>query len=177
MGCVSSKKIRCDSPNYDDVCSTSCAGGRRQRSRHLPASASLPAHVEAPLQNLKEEAVVVVKVEAAPEEKKHDERSEKSRELKKGASQKKAVLSVAQHGRMTEAELAAAGWPSWLTAVAADAIDGWVPLKAESYERLDKVAEFLLLFIPNHLKIQPFYLQEQCRLGREHTAMCTERAI
>lgn len=33
----------------------------------------------------------------------------------------------------------AAGWPSWLTSVAGDAIKGWVPRKAESFEKLDKV--------------------------------------
>lgn len=112
----------------------------------------------------------MLKVEAAPlaaeekesERKRRDHESsekekEKSRELRKGASQKKtaavASLSVAQHGRMTEAELSAAGWPSWLTAVAADAIDGWVPLKAEAYERLDKVTKFpsLSLFLSHSI--------------------------
>ena len=33
-----------------------------------------------------------------------------------------------------------AGWPSWLTAVAGEAINGWVPRKAESFEKLDKVS-------------------------------------
>lgn len=33
-----------------------------------------------------------------------------------------------------------AGWPSWLTAVAGEAISGWVPRKAESFEKLDKVS-------------------------------------
>jgi len=38
-----------------------------------------------------------------------------------------------------EAEQNAAGWPQWLTSVAAEAIQGWVPLKTDSFERLDKV--------------------------------------
>lgn len=33
-----------------------------------------------------------------------------------------------------------AGWPSWLTAVAGEAINGWVPRKADSFEKLDKVS-------------------------------------
>ena len=33
-----------------------------------------------------------------------------------------------------------AGWPSWLSAVAGEAISGWVPRKAESFEKLDKVS-------------------------------------
>ncbi|KAF0930232.1 hypothetical protein E2562_030876 [Oryza meyeriana var. granulata] len=40
--------------------------------------------------------------------------------------------------RYVEAEQVAAGWPSWLSAVAAEAVHGWVPLKAENFEKLDK---------------------------------------
>lgn len=36
---------------------------------------------------------------------------------------------------------AAAGWPSWLTAVAGEAIKGWLPRKAESFEKLDKIGQ------------------------------------
>lgn len=38
-----------------------------------------------------------------------------------------------------EGEQVAAGWPSWLSAVAGDAIQGWVPLKADAFEKLEKV--------------------------------------
>lgn len=37
-------------------------------------------------------------------------------------------------------ELGAAGWPSWLTSVAADAIQGWLPRSADSFEKLNKVS-------------------------------------
>ncbi|VVB08677.1 unnamed protein product [Arabis nemorensis] len=40
-----------------------------------------------------------------------------------------------------EAELIAAGWPSWLTSVAGEAIKGWVPRPAESFEKLDKIGQ------------------------------------
>lgn len=42
-------------------------------------------------------------------------------------------------GRSSVAEHVAAGWPAWLSAVAGDAIHGWVPLKSDSFERLEKV--------------------------------------
>ncbi|KAM7482072.1 hypothetical protein LguiB_006655 [Lonicera macranthoides] len=35
----------------------------------------------------------------------------------------------------------AAGWPSWLTAVAGEAIRGWVPRKGDSFEKLDKIGQ------------------------------------
>lgn len=41
--------------------------------------------------------------------------------------------------KYVEAEQVAAGWPAWLSAVAGEAIHGWVPLRAESYEKLEKV--------------------------------------
>jgi hypothetical protein len=41
------------------------------------------------------------------------------------------------------AEHVAAGWPRWLTEVATEAVRGWQPRKAESFEKLDKV-RFLL---------------------------------
>lgn len=36
-------------------------------------------------------------------------------------------------------EQVAAGWPSWLVAVASDAIKGWIPRRANTFEKLDKV--------------------------------------
>ncbi|KAK4708600.1 hypothetical protein R3W88_029525 [Solanum pinnatisectum] len=38
-------------------------------------------------------------------------------------------------------ELGAAGWPSWLTSVAADAIQGWLPRSADSFEKLNKIGQ------------------------------------
>lgn len=40
-----------------------------------------------------------------------------------------------------EGEQVAAGWPSWLTAVAGEAIQGWIPLRVDTYEKLEKVIE------------------------------------
>ncbi|KAJ0540116.1 putative protein-serine/threonine kinase CMGC-CDK-CRK7-CDK9 family [Helianthus annuus] len=43
--------------------------------------------------------------------------------------------------RYVEVEQVAAGWPEWLSAVAGEAIHGWVPLRAESFEKLEKVGQ------------------------------------
>ncbi|XP_058097638.1 probable serine/threonine-protein kinase At1g54610 [Magnolia sinica] len=40
-----------------------------------------------------------------------------------------------------QGEQVAAGWPSWLTAVAGEAIKGWVPRRADSFEKLDKIGQ------------------------------------
>ncbi|XP_044422789.1 uncharacterized protein [Triticum aestivum] len=38
-------------------------------------------------------------------------------------------------------EHVAAGWPRWLTEVATEAVRGWQPRKAESFEKLDKIGQ------------------------------------
>lgn len=56
------------------------------------------------------------------------------------------ALKVGALPKYSEGEQAAAGWPAWLTAVAGEAIHGLVPVKADSYEKLEKVA-FLCFFL------------------------------
>ncbi|CAN1776886.1 Protein IMPAIRED IN BABA-INDUCED STERILITY 1 [Linum perenne] len=38
-----------------------------------------------------------------------------------------------------EREQVSAGWPAWLSDVTGEAIQGWVPLKADSFQKLDKI--------------------------------------
>lgn len=44
-----------------------------------------------------------------------------------------------------QGEQVAAGWPSWLSAVAGEAINGWTPRRADTFEKLDKV--MLVVFV------------------------------
>ncbi|KAK6130444.1 hypothetical protein DH2020_035854 [Rehmannia glutinosa] len=39
-------------------------------------------------------------------------------------------------------EQVAAGWPSWLSAVAGEAINGWTPRRADSFEKIDKASGY-----------------------------------
>lgn len=41
--------------------------------------------------------------------------------------------------KATEGEQVAAGWPSWLASAAGEAVKGWLPRKADTFEKLDKV--------------------------------------
>lgn len=45
-----------------------------------------------------------------------------------------------------EGEYVSAGWPTWLASVAGEAIKGWVPRRADSFEKLEKV-RFPFLFV------------------------------
>lgn len=46
--------------------------------------------------------------------------------------------------KYVEGEQVAAGWPAWLTAVAGEAIQGWIPLRADAFEKLEKVDTHIL---------------------------------
>ncbi|KAE8678088.1 Cyclin-dependent kinase C-1 [Hibiscus syriacus] len=43
--------------------------------------------------------------------------------------------------KATQGEQVAAGWPAWLVAVAGEAIRGWLPRRADSFEKLDKIGQ------------------------------------
>lgn len=49
--------------------------------------------------------------------------------------------------KQSQGEQVAAGWPSWLTAVCGEALSGWVPRKADTFEKIDKVSCFSLRII------------------------------
>ncbi|XP_028780861.1 probable serine/threonine-protein kinase At1g54610 [Neltuma alba] len=38
-------------------------------------------------------------------------------------------------------EQVAAGWPPWLTAVCGEALSGWIPRKADTFEKIDKIGQ------------------------------------
>ncbi|KAK8339342.1 hypothetical protein V6Z12_A08G028000 [Gossypium hirsutum] len=49
--------------------------------------------------------------------------------------------------KATEGEQVAARWPAWLAVVAGEAIRGWIPRRADSFEKIDKVVICLLKLI------------------------------
>ncbi|KAL6136582.1 hypothetical protein ACLB2K_061877 [Fragaria x ananassa] len=71
----------------------------------------------------------------------------KSKELKNNMSKKDGSgkggfsFKLGFSHRSLEAEQVAAGWPSWLSNAAGEAIYGWVPLKADAYEKLEKIGQ------------------------------------
>lgn len=58
--------------------------------------------------------------------------------------------------KASEGEQIAAGWPSWLAAVAGEAIRGWVPRRADSFEKLDKVCSLIQFSYKIVLMLQMF---------------------
>lgn len=89
-----------------------------------------------------------VRVKASSNEKKsngsgqlYDDQNGRKKKIEKNE------LTVIDHpgfGRVPkaiEAEQVAAGWPAWLSSVAGDAIKGWIPRGANTFERLHKIGQ------------------------------------
>lgn len=53
-----------------------------------------------------------------------------------------------------QGEQVAAGWPSWLTAVCGEALNGWIPRKADTFEKIDKVG---FVFIIKKFELPLFF--------------------
>ncbi|KAJ4846932.1 hypothetical protein Tsubulata_010334 [Turnera subulata] len=65
-----------------------------------------------------------------------DEAGKKEKPGKANPPRMPRILSLPHGERGSQV---VAGWPPWLTAVAGEAIDGWVPRRADSFEKLDKL--------------------------------------
>ncbi|PKA49764.1 putative serine/threonine-protein kinase [Apostasia shenzhenica] len=65
-----------------------------------------------------------------------------------------------------EGEQVAAGWPAWLSTVAREAIHGWLPLKADNFEKLDKVGQgtYSTVFKARNLETEKIVALKKVRL-------------
>uniref|UniRef100_A0ACD5Y6S3 Uncharacterized protein n=1 Tax=Avena sativa TaxID=4498 RepID=A0ACD5Y6S3_AVESA len=123
MGCAVSKGKSLGSPGYE----VSSASGYEAGSGSASASASIwsrPVRLEA-----------------------HDIGGDREQE-QEGLRVNNVVVAggggTARLGNLhhyIQCEQVAAGWPAWLSAVAAEAVQGWVPLKAEKFEKLEKIGQ------------------------------------
>lgn len=140
MGCISSKQARSvKSPPAFDSSSSSVILGHNNAPIILDSSLQIHSgsgHLEKIREEPEKEDDDSVKHHHHHHHNGHSGNISKS--LKKGASAKRAAFSF-RFGRLTESEHVAAGWPTWLSAVAGEAIEGWLPLRSDKFERLEKV--------------------------------------
>ena len=68
----------------------------------------------------------------------------------------------------------AAGWPAWLVSVAGEALVGWTPRRASTFEKLEKVSIQFGSFFRMVNFVSMFLL---CRLDKARTAVSTRRVI
>jgi hypothetical protein len=136
MGCVASKNAVSVTPAADSF------GGLRDRSQPRAQESAAPVPLPVPVSSLR-----IASSAARRSEKVKDEAEEPGKAVV-------AVPAVSRSFRLRslrkslEGEQVAAGWPPWLSAVAGEAIQGWIPLKADSFEKLEKVLWSFLLRFP-----------------------------
>ncbi|KAG6477592.1 protein IMPAIRED IN BABA-INDUCED STERILITY 1-like [Zingiber officinale] len=145
MGCVASKDGAAPvTPALD----SSVASGNLEPLGHLEAAANLetPAKVET-LEHLEtsREFQPSPSLWNGPRLSNYEFSDQpESGESEKKSSAGDSVASIPPPrnlSRCNEGEQVAAGWPAWLSCVAGEAIRGWAPLKAEAFEKLEKIGQ------------------------------------
>ncbi|KAJ7971019.1 GPCR kinase [Quillaja saponaria] len=121
-----------------------CINSKRAASKASPAytySATDTENVPAKLEPLSRNQSGLLPIDSRGEEVKSEDRSHDLRKSRKGSGKGSFSFRLGFSHRYVDAEQNAAGWPSWLTAVAGEAIQGWVPLRADSFEKLEKIGQ------------------------------------
>ncbi|KAK7397265.1 hypothetical protein VNO78_18432 [Psophocarpus tetragonolobus] len=67
-----------------------------------------------------------------------EEKQQRPRGERRKAKGNPRLSNPANHLR---GEQVAAGWPPWLTAVCGEALGGWIPRKADTFEKIDKIGQ------------------------------------
>ncbi|XP_031107528.1 probable serine/threonine-protein kinase At1g54610 [Ipomoea triloba] len=149
MGCVSSKQARSDVFPRRDSFSGARNGAAGNRSRSSSSSSQLLSGLD------KVKSGLLVSKEE-PEKDKPEEPAGAGFSSSAGSRRQSGNLTVlkkensknndASFGvnvarRLTEGEFVAAGWPAWLSSVAGEAIDGWLPLRADMFQRSEKIGQ------------------------------------
>ncbi|CAL4905694.1 unnamed protein product [Urochloa decumbens] len=133
MGCAASRPGTVSSPAYEV---SSASYTTVSRSASASASAELAGSSS---------AVSIwsrpVRLDAPAGDDEDDDRRRRSGREAAAANNAVTTTRLGNIRRCVEGEQAAAGWPSWLSAVAAEAVQGWVPLRAEGFEKLEKVGQ------------------------------------
>lgn len=140
MGCISSKSAAVDD-------------SREVVTRELSSSSKRVSEMKVSASNSKKRVDGVLdgadmRVSLIDKESKGSMRLDGDRSGKK--KKEKPELAVLVHhpgnGRVPkglEGEQVAAGWPTWLSSVAGEAIQGWIPRRANTFERFGKVSYHL----------------------------------
>ncbi|KAL2229824.1 UNVERIFIED_CONTAM: putative serine/threonine-protein kinase [Sesamum indicum] len=138
MGCVFGKAISSSGPPSGDIVVGKGRGKGDEKDFSVPSG--------------RKEKVVVGSVNKAEEQsgggggqtqnggdqKEEDQKDENARRARGERRRSKPNPRLSNPPKHIHGEQVAAGWPSWLSAVAGEAINGWTPRRADSFEKIDK---------------------------------------
>ncbi|PHU09901.1 putative serine/threonine-protein kinase [Capsicum chinense] len=72
---------------------------------------------------------------------KKDDKAEHEGKPRKEKRRSKPDPRLSNPPKHKHGEQVAAGWPSWLSAHVGEAIDGWLPRRADTFEKIDKIGQ------------------------------------
>ncbi|XP_020867358.1 probable serine/threonine-protein kinase At1g54610 isoform X1 [Arabidopsis lyrata subsp. lyrata] len=75
------------------------------------------------------------------EKKNEEENGDKERKSKGDRRRSKPNPRLSNPSKHWRGEQVAAGWPSWLSDACGEALNGWVPRKADTFEKIDKIGQ------------------------------------
>ncbi|KAK9664210.1 hypothetical protein RND81_14G026200 [Saponaria officinalis] len=132
MGCVSSKpSVVEDGPRVPM---------ERTPSRRFSRTTSSSREVNPPVISRSDSRTLLFDSKANGSIRLCEEFSEKSR-VKPDDDALANFSGLSTIPKAREGEQVAAGWPSWLASAAGEAVSGWIPRRADSFERLNKIGE------------------------------------
>lgn len=130
MGCVFGKEISGSGPSSSEI----VVEKRRERERDRDSNVESGRREKGSSSNLDrsnngggeaQNGVVVEKGE---------------RDRPRGERRRKPNPRMSNPSKNIHGEQVAAGWPAWLSAVAGEAINGWIPRRADTFEKIDKAS-------------------------------------
>ncbi|KAL5995981.1 hypothetical protein ACLOJK_026054 [Asimina triloba] len=110
----------------------------KEKERNLGASGR-KAQARAPAPEKAEDLQVP---NGDPSEEKRDEKREHHHRPRGERRRSKPNPRLSNPPKGAHGEQVAAGWPPWLSAVAGEAIKGWTPRRADSFEKIDKASTY-----------------------------------
>lgn len=76
------------------------------------------------------------------------EKVEDSQKLQERRRRSRTNPKPSNFPKHTLGEQVAAGWPSWLSDICGEALSGWIPRKANTFEKIDKVLKpYIIQFL------------------------------
>lgn len=113
-----------------------CVFGREASSK---AAAATTSEIKLAQTSKTGEANGAAAVEVEKKKKKQEEAPKEERKSKGDRRRSKPNPRLSNPSKHWRGEQVAAGWPSWLSDACGEALNGWVPRKADTFEKIDKV--------------------------------------
>ncbi|KAK1291862.1 putative serine/threonine-protein kinase [Acorus calamus] len=134
MGCVFGRQAPPSPPPATQPPPSDSRSDGREKSKKKGRTSSASSVAAPPAAVVKIEAAAVEDVGTANQGK----QKEHQQNHRHDQQRKRRARNLPRH---LYGEQVAAGWPSWLSMVAGEAIKGWTPRRADTFEKLDKIGQ------------------------------------